>query len=133
MTARPPPFPLRWLAAATAGLVLLAAWSAGAAELWRAIDGDTIAHGAERIRVMGVDSPETVQAKCSAEHEAGMRAKAFTAHALRHGVVTIERHGVDKYRRTLAVVRIDGRDLAVLLIEAGHGRAYHGGRRAPWC
>lgn len=100
---------------------------------FRAVDGDTLAYGHERIRVMGVDAPETFQAKCPAELDAGLRAKAFTAAALDRGPVTLERHGRDRYGRTLAVVRIDGRDLAVLLIGAGLGRPYHGERRRPWC
>lgn len=97
------------------------------------IDGDTISVDGERIRLLGVDSPETHGAKCESERQAGLAAKRFTAEALEWGVVTLERGRRDKYGRTLAKVFIDGRDLAELLIEAGHGRAYHGEKRRPWC
>ncbi len=39
----------------------------------------------------------------------------------------------DRYRRTLARVLVDGRDLAPEIIGAGLGRPYNGERRRPWC
>lgn len=98
-----------------------------------AIDGDTISIDGERIRVMGVDAPETFQAKCADERAAGLRAKAFTAAALARGPVRLDRGRLDKYGRRLAIVWIGERDLAAMLIEAGLGREYHGKKRGGWC
>jgi micrococcal nuclease len=103
---------------------------------WTVIDGDTIRTPAGRaIRVVGVDTPEMPgHAQCAREAVAAVAARDFTASALaaaRH--IDIQEKGLDRYRRTLAIVLIDGRDLAELLIQAGHGRRYHGERRRSWC
>ncbi|GAB4181970.1 MAG: hypothetical protein OHK0024_21080 [Thalassobaculales bacterium] len=98
----------------------------------RAIDGDSLALGAERIRVLGVDTPE-IAGRCPAEIALARRARALTQALLDRGPVTIERAGRDRWGRTLARVWIDGRDLADLLIAAGLGRPYSGGRRQSWC
>lgn len=62
------------------------------------------------------------------------KAKAFTRAKLKDAKrVELVRFPPDRYGRTLARVYLDGRDLADLLIEAGLGRPYDGGRRASWC
>jgi endonuclease YncB( thermonuclease family) len=119
------------LEATFAVITLLLAEPAAAATF--AIDGGTISVDGERIRVMGVDTPETVQAMCELERRAGEDAKRFTVMALARGPVRIERAGRDRYGRTLARVWIGNLDLARMLISAGHGREYHGERRRPWC
>jgi endonuclease YncB( thermonuclease family) len=111
--------------------LLLLATPAAAATY--AIDGGTISIDGEKIRVMGVDTPEAYQARCETERRAGEDAKRFTAMALALGPVRIERSGRDGYGRTLARVWIGNLDLARMLISAGHGREYHGERRRPWC
>ena len=107
--------------------------SAIAAEI-RVIDGDTISVGRERIRIIGIDAPETRRAKCDAEYRRGMAAKARLG-VLVSGGVQIRSQGRDRYRRTLAIVRdMQGRDVAAILIREGLARAYNGrGRRQSWC
>jgi micrococcal nuclease len=103
---------------------------------WRAIDGDTIIDAAGRsIRVIGVDTPEMPgHAQCAAEAMAAVAARAFTASALAGAQrIELQEKGTDRYRRTLAIVLIDGRDLAEMLIAAGHGRLYRGEKRRSWC
>jgi endonuclease YncB( thermonuclease family) len=39
---------------------------------------------------------------------------------------------MDQYGRTLAFVRIDGRDYGEIMIERGLARPWRG-RREPWC
>jgi endonuclease YncB( thermonuclease family) len=105
----------------------------GAAQQIRAIDGDTLALGLERIRVIGVDTPEIGhRARCTYERDLGERAKRFTADAVTLHAAVIERKGWDRYRRTLAHVYIDGASLAVMLIEAGLGKPTKK-RRVTWC
>lgn len=96
------------------------------------IDGDTLRIGDERIRIMGLDTPETHRARCMGEYTLGAQATRKMANLVRQGV-TIERGGIDRYGRTLAVVRVNGRDVAVTMIGAGLARAYHGGKREGWC
>ncbi len=99
----------------------------------RAVDGDTLACGTERIRLMGLDAPE-LRARCDREWHAA-RASRARLQQLISGGIQLERHGADRYRRTLAIARTrDGRDVAMIMIREGHARPYSGrGRRGGWC
>lgn len=94
-------------------------------------DGDTIRCGDERIRLIGIDAPETEQAKCGSERARGLAAKERLRQLLASGF-TVERDGVDRYRRTLATVRVNGVDVGEVLVAEGLGRRWTG-RREPWC
>ena len=62
-------------------LLLLAAPTLAGESGWRAIDGDTI-HDlltAERVRIVGLDAPETRQARCATERALGERADPAAA------------------------------------------------------
>lgn len=98
------------------------------------VDGDTIKtplYGT--VRIMGLDTPETFRARSECEYQRGMAAKAELERLLSSGAVTLEEKGQDKYRRTLAIVRVDGRDVAQLMVASGHARPYKGGKRESWC
>ncbi|MDB5375841.1 MAG: hypothetical protein JWR00_287 [Rubritepida sp.] len=97
------------------------------------IDGDTLACGSERVRIMGLDAPE-MRGHCPAEISAAHAAKARLV-VLIAGGISLEPHGRDRYRRLLAVVRDrQGRDVAQALILERHARPYDGrGRRDGWC
>lgn len=97
------------------------------------IDGDTIVVDGEHIRILGLDAPEIGHAQCDDERRRGAAAKAALAELLAGHEPQIERRGLDRYRRTLAVVSVDGRNVASTLISAGHARIYWGGRRGAWC
>jgi micrococcal nuclease len=95
----------------------------------RAVDGDTLivrrASGErERVRVIGVDTPEDVApdrpVQCWSR-----RAAEFTRKALEGRTVTLVlgRETHDRYGRTLAYVsRADGFDLEVELLRGGYAR-----------
>jgi len=98
-------------------------------------DGDTVRLGDERIRLIGVDTPEVLRPKCLAEKMLGDRATIYVKARLAAAKdVQINRDGVDQYGRTLAHVVLDGADLSADLIKAGLGMEYYGGRRGwKWC
>jgi endonuclease YncB( thermonuclease family) len=81
------------------------------------LDGDTIEvlndHHAERFRLSGIDCPEKGQAF-------GQKAKQ-SASALAFGQdVTLQTHGYDKYKRTLAdVLLLDGTNVNHMLVKDG--------------
>ena len=81
------------------------------------LDGDTLevlnSHHTERIRLSGIDCPEKGQAY-------GQKAKQ-TASALVFGKeVTLQTFGKDKYRRTIADVRLpDGSNVNHALVKEG--------------
>lgn len=100
----------------------------------RVYDGDTIHLNDERIRILGLDTPEYGQrARCREEALAASVAKEALQNMLLHGEIEIQRQGLDRYDRTLAYVRVDGVDVADALIAQGLAREYHGGPRKGWC
>jgi len=98
-----------------------------------AIDGDTIAVNGERIRIIGLDTPETYGAQCDEELRAGFMAQGRLQHYLTTRRVRIERKGLDKYRRTLARVWVGNDEVPSLMIAGGYARANFGEKRQPWC
>lgn len=114
-------------------LALLLASPALAQQRAQVIDGDTIRVGGEVIRIMGMDAPE-IRGRCPQETRLA-RASAARMGQLVAGGVRLQRHGRDRYRRTLAVVRDRaGRDVAAVMIRERLARPYDGsGRRAGWC
>jgi endonuclease YncB( thermonuclease family) len=83
---------------------------------------------------MGFDTPEIHFAKCTEEFALGMAAKERLEELLASGEVRIIESGrTDKFRRTLAHVEVDGRDVGEILIGEGLARPYKGEKRKPWC
>jgi micrococcal nuclease len=99
------------------------------------VDGDTIkAPFGPTYRILGYDAPETHFAKCAAERELGLIAKARLEELLAQSEVRVLESGkTDKYRRKLATVTINGEDLATIMVREGLARRYHGERRQSWC
>ncbi len=109
----------------------------------RVIDGDTIAVRARiwigqsvetRVRIAGVDTPE-LRGDCALEIELATAARDLVAETIGNAPVTLRNVRYDKFGgRVLARVESDsGEDIATLLITAGLGRPYDGGKRAAWC
>jgi endonuclease YncB( thermonuclease family) len=114
----------------------------------RIIDGDTVAlpcavpgRGcAEKVRLLGIDSPETRRPHCERELRLGLEAKQRLAELLRGHPVEIKRSGKkDRYGRTLADLKIDDTDVGTTLILDGYALAYRTGADAKlvrlkvWC
>lgn len=99
-------------------------------------DGDTFRlTSGERIRIANIDAPEihARQAKCRLEVERGEAASRRARSLLDGKVVTFERVG-RSYNRTVARVRVDGRDLGEALIATGAARPWLRHRPKPdWC
>lgn len=81
----------------------------------RAIDGDTFYLGGVRYRVQGIDTPEKGQPGYES-------AKRRLQQLLDSGAVTVERKAVDKYGRTVAIVRVHGQDVAQILQNEGFAK-----------
>lgn len=116
------------------------------AELVRVIDGDTVEVRAHiwpghyvqtRVRLAGVDTPETYRPGCPAERAAGEAARAFTESWLltEDGYARVGLKDVDlgsfAGRVIARIERSDGADLSAALIAARHAVPY--GQDAPWC
>jgi len=113
-------------------LLLAAPVQAGLA--CRVIDGDSLACGSERIRIMGLDAPE-LRGRCAGEIAQAERAKARLTALLagaRLQLVDVH-HGKYAGRVVARVLTEDGRDVAATLLAENLVRAYRGGRREGWC
>lgn len=99
-------------------------------------DGDTFRlTSGERIRIANIDAPETRsgQARCKRELARGAAATQRARALLDHKAVTFERTG-RSYNRTVARVRLNGRDLGETLVTMGIAKPWL--RRQPkpdWC
>lgn len=116
------------LAAALFALAFaLAPAPAGAQVVERVVDGDTIiVRGVGRVRLIGVDTPETVSPGRPVEFF-GREASAFTKRLLEGRSVRLEydRERTDRYGRTLAYVHLaDGTFANAEIVRRGYGHAY---------
>lgn len=117
--------------------------AASAAQNVVIIDGDTIAIGHERIRILSIDTPETFRSRCENELVLGLKAKERLRALVNTGDVVYEPAGKDRYGRTLARVFVWDHDQKVdvgeTLIKEGHALRYRAGHEAKlerlrvWC
>jgi micrococcal nuclease len=109
----------------------------------RIIDGDTLEAQVEvydnvwinrSFRLRGVNTPEKTSNQ-TCERKLAEAATLFVADTLRKSKKLILLNvAEDKYAgRADATVLVDGVDLAALIIAAGHGKPYAGGKRTAWC
>lgn len=97
----------------------------------RVYDGDTvgvkIGSLSERVRILGVDAPET-DGPYTKREPFGEKAKQFTQTAVLNKVVTISLEGAtqrDKYKRLLArLITPEGESLGAELIKRGLAKYY---------
>ena len=114
--------------------VLLCTASCEPAEI-RVWDGDSIRLGmgqqSEAVRIFNIDAPE-MEGRCIHETDLALQSKIRLAELLKGQRVEILRQGTDRYGRTLAAIRVEGRDVGDILVDEGLARTW-AGRREPWC
>lgn len=140
------------IALAALALALITTLGRARADIF-VIDGDTIVVDREHIRLVGMDAPETRNARCEAERRLGYLAKARLAALLSAACGELARAPAtclaldrqsrkDRYGRSLARLSVGGRDVAATLIAegvadsyicTGAGAATHCPRRRDWC
>lgn len=79
----------------------------------RAVDGDTLRVGGERIRLRGIDTPELSELE-------GPAAKRRLEELLRSGSIRIVPRGRDVYDRLVADVFVNEQNIAEVLIQEGY-------------
>jgi endonuclease YncB( thermonuclease family) len=91
------------------------------------VDGDTIEIGGQRIRLEGIDAPETAQTcerssggpwPCGIEATRALRALLVNAD------VACDSGGHDKYGRVLATCFADGKDINATMVRTGNAWAF---------
>jgi len=83
----------------------------------RVTDGDTIEAGGRKVRLQGIDAPESNQ-----RH--GGRATAALQGLILNRRLRLEIQGTDRYDRLIAVVYSEGRNVNRWLVEQGHAWEY---------
>jgi len=89
------------------------------------IDGDTLRFGDETIRLYGIDAPESQQT-CKREAVAwpcGQEAANALKRYIADEQLVCQPKALDAYDRTVAVCRVNGRDLSQALVESGYAIA----------
>ena len=93
-------------------------------------DGDTIKvlhDGKEEvIRLYGVDSPEKKQSF-------GQKARDFTTSLVAGKTVEVEPRNTDRYKRTVAVVSVDGQNVNELTVRNGYAWVYRKYCKESFC
>ena len=86
----------------------------------RIIDGDTLAIGKARLRLLGIDAPERAQT-CgdSPGWPCGTQARARLTTLIGRDAVVCRAEGRDRYRRWLAECRVEGRNLNAAMVREG--------------
>jgi len=93
----------------------------------RVIDGDTIVVGDTRIRLEGIDAPETAQTcgrKWFGSWPCGTAATEALIKLIGSKPVRCEPRGLDKYGRTLATCFVDGHDINAQMVRQGWAWAF---------
>ncbi len=91
------------------------------------IDGDTIEIHGQRIRLEGIDAPESRQTCKDAMGKpwrCGKAAAFALADKIGTATVTCQPHGKDRYKRVLAVCTLSGLDLNGWMVRNGWSVAY---------
>lgn len=87
-----------------------------------AVDGDTLRCGRERIRLLGIDAPE-LPGHCQEDRRCAPGNPYASTNSLRTamrlGRIVIQRISVDRYGRTLALVRAGNTDLSCFQLTRG--------------
>lgn len=84
------------------------------------VDGDTLRVGQERMRLLGMDAPESGQ-RDGRGNDAGAAAKQVLSNLVQGQRVRIERQGQDVYGRTLVHVSTDQcKDVSLEMVRQGY-------------
>ena len=96
------------------------------ADTVKIVDGDTIILNGEKIRFLGIDTPELKQTcwQDQEEVECGKLAKLLLVNKIGNKTPECISEGKDVYKRTLAECFINGESLSSFLVRSGYAFAY---------
>ena len=98
------------------------------------VDGDTFWFEGQKVRIAGIDAPETHDYHCAQEKGLGDQATQRLIQLVNSGSVSLQPIDRDEdiYGRKLRIVMVNGTSVGETLVSEGLARYYEGGRK-PWC
>ena len=90
------------------------------------IDGDTLEIHGQRIRLHGIDAPESGQSceKDGKQYRCGQQAALALANKISRATIRCEQRDIDRYQRVVAVCRRGAEDLNSWMVRQGWAIAY---------
>jgi len=99
----------------------------------RVYDGDTIKVEHQdieiKVRLMGIDAPETSKKKGQPSQPYGQAAKKHLTGLIYGTMVDIKGYGLGRYNRLLGVVYLKGKNINLEMVKAGLAEVYRGKMR----
>ena len=92
----------------------------------KVVDGDTIHLNGEKIRFLGIDTPELKQTcfKDDVKNLCGVKAKQILINKIGNNTVECISEGRDQYKRILAECFVNNESLSSYLVRSGYAFAY---------
>ena len=92
----------------------------------RVVDGDTLDLGGRRIRLFGIDAPESAQTceRDGLSYACGQAAKHFLEQLIAGQPVACRAHDNDRYGREVATCTVGNQDINAAMVGAGWAVAY---------
>lgn len=79
-----------------------------------------------KIRLVGIDAPETAKGKRKPGQPYSQKAKKYLAGMVLNKVVDVKGHGLGPYGRVLGVITSEGRNVNLEMIKIGLAEVYRG-------
>ena len=90
----------------------------------RVVDGDTVIVDGRRIRLLNVDTEESVHPHPSRNTSFGRKTSRAVKKAIQGKTAELECYGKDRYSRRLCYLFVDGENFNVKLVKQGWSRYY---------
>ena len=111
-------------------IILPSASIAGQFTVIRVYDGDTIkskGHDIDiKVRLVGIDAPETSRKKRAPGQPYGNKAKRYLAGLILNKMVDIKGYGLCPYNRVLGIIFLDGKNINLEMVKQGLAEVYRG-------